>query len=85
MPDYLFKCIECGAEFFTEGERDFYISKGLDNPKRCKTCRDKKKARYENKQKEEERLEKEKGLEENLLTLAFKQIEKTDIAFHRSQ
>lgn len=33
---YLLKCIECGAEFFTEGERDFYISNGLYMSKRCK-------------------------------------------------
>lgn len=47
---YLLRCIECGAEFFTEGERDFYNSKGLNMPKRCKACRSKKKIRYEQKQ-----------------------------------
>ena len=71
--NYLLKCIECGAEFFTEGERNFYNSKGLNIPKRCKVCRDKKKKSYEKKQKEKE-------LEEILLTLQFKQIDKTDIA-----
>lgn len=71
---YLLKCIECGEGFFTEGERDFYNSKGLKMPKRCKACRDRKKKRYEQEQKEKE-------LEEILLTLPFKQIEKTDIAF----
>jgi len=70
---FLLKCIECDADFFTEGERDFYNSKGLNMPKRCKACRDKKKMRYEQEQKERE-------LEEILSTLPFKQIEKTEIA-----
>jgi hypothetical protein len=43
---YLLKCIECGDSFFTEGEKIFYKSKGFDMPKRCKTCRDKKKAKF---------------------------------------
>ena len=71
---YLLKCIECGAEFFTKGEQNFYNSKGLIMPKRCKACRDIKKKGYEQGRKEKE-------LEEILLTLPFKQIEKTDIAF----
>jgi len=35
-------CKECGAEFiFTAGEQEFYASRGLINePSRCKTCRD---------------------------------------------
>ncbi|MEQ6376346.1 bacteriophage abortive infection AbiH family protein [Bacillaceae bacterium S4-13-56] len=76
---YLLKCIECGTKFFTEGERDFYNSKGLNMPKRCKVCRDKKKARYEQDQKESEKLEKQKELGEFLSTLPLKQIEKTEI------
>ena len=38
-------CKDCGAEFvFTAGEQEFYAEKGLDNePKRCKSCRDKRK------------------------------------------
>jgi len=72
---YLLKCIECGAEFFTEGERDFYNSKGLNMPKRCKACRDKKKIRYEQIQQEKERLE----LEEILSTLPYKLYEKSEI------
>jgi len=73
---YLLKCIECGAEFFTERERVFYNSKSLNMPKRCKACRAKKKIRYEKEQKERERIE----LEGFLSTLPFKQIEKTEIA-----
>jgi len=77
--NYLLKCIECGTDFFTEGERGFYISKGLDMPKRCKVCRDKNKSRYEQREKEKEKQEKQNELEEILSTLPFKQIEKTEI------
>ena len=70
--DFLLKCIECGADFFTEGERDFYLNKGLEAPKRCKSCRDKKKARLKY---EKERVE----LEEVLSTLPFMPIEKAEI------
>ena len=73
--NYLLKCIECGASFFTEGERDFYKSKGLDMPKRCKTCRDKKKARLKQIQQEKERVELAKALQ----TLPFKHIKKAEI------
>jgi len=49
-------CVDCGCEFtFTAGEQEFYKEKGLDNePKRCRECRDKKKAerasRFENRE-----------------------------------
>lgn len=76
---YLLKCIECGDEFFTQGEQAFYNSKGLAMPKRCKVCRDKKKIRYEQLQKETERLVRQKELEEFLSTSPFKQIEKEEI------
>ena len=54
--DYLLKCIECGADFFKEGERDFYFNKGLEMPKRCKPCRDKKTARLKQEKEREELL-----------------------------
>lgn len=76
---HLLKCIECGTDFFTEGERDFYNSRGLNMPKRCKACRTKKRIRYEQEEKERERLERQKELEEFLPTLPFKQIEKVEI------
>ena len=43
-------CQDCGKEFtFTAGEQAFYKEKGLENePKRCKACRDKKKAEKRN-------------------------------------
>ena len=43
-------CKDCGKEFvFTAGEQAFYKEKGFENePKRCKACRDKKKAARQN-------------------------------------
>lgn len=33
-------CVDCGREFlFTAGERAFYFSKRLSEPKRCPECR----------------------------------------------
>lgn len=48
-------CCDCGKEFtFTAGEQEFYQLKGLKNePKRCKECRDKKKASRENRSNEQ--------------------------------
>ena len=39
-------CTDCGTEFiFSAREQEFYAEKGFTNePKRCKTCRDKRKA-----------------------------------------
>ena len=38
------KCRDCGKEFtLTDGEINFYRSKGFELPNRCKSCRDKKK------------------------------------------
>ncbi len=34
------RCIDCGEDFpFEAGETQFYKSKGLIEPKRCKACR----------------------------------------------
>ena len=40
-------CKDCGSEFvFTEGEQEFFASKGFENlPVRCKACRDSRKSR----------------------------------------
>ena len=45
MADKTLVCKDCGAEFvFTEGEQEFYASKGFDNePQRCPACRKAKK------------------------------------------
>lgn len=33
-------CSDCGQKFiFTEGEQRFFWSKGMTEPKRCKSCR----------------------------------------------
>ena len=38
------RCIQCGREFnLSDSEIDFYKSKSLNQPKRCKSCRDKNK------------------------------------------
>ncbi|RLG23838.1 cytochrome C551 [Methanosarcinales archaeon] len=45
MEDKTLTCQDCGEEFiFTAGEQEFFEEKGFDEPKRCKECRDKKKA-----------------------------------------
>lgn len=46
MEDKTLVCQDCGKEFvFTAGEQEFYKAKGFDNePKRCKECREKRKA-----------------------------------------
>lgn len=41
MEDKTVTCIKCGKEFvFTKGEQEFYQTKGLYEPKKCKECRD---------------------------------------------
>ena len=44
--DKTVKCCDCGEDFvFTAGEQEFYAEKGFVNePKRCKSCRDKRKS-----------------------------------------
>ncbi len=45
MEDKTIKCSECQEEFvFTAGEQEFYQTKGLNDPKKCRACRDKFKA-----------------------------------------
>jgi CxxC-x17-CxxC domain-containing protein len=45
MPDMSVTCRDCGQTFtFTEGEQDFYNSKGYTQPTRCPACRATKKA-----------------------------------------
>lgn len=58
--DKTITCMDCGTDFtFTAREQEFYHEKGFDNePKRCKACRDKRKAekngRMQNNNKKEE-------------------------------
>lgn len=45
MEDKTIPCVDCGQEFiFTEGEQEYYKTHKLYPPKRCKECRDKKRA-----------------------------------------
>jgi hypothetical protein len=48
--DKTIKCVDCGTEFvFTARDQAFYAEKGFANePKRCKECREKKKAEKRN-------------------------------------
>ena len=47
IEDKTIVCADCGKEFtFTKREQDFYKEKQLSAPKRCKPCRDKKKAQF---------------------------------------
>ena len=40
MPDMTLTCRDCGQPFtFTQGEQDFYNSKGYTQPARCPSCR----------------------------------------------
>ena len=44
MADQQLTCRDCGQSFtFTEGEQEFYASKDLSAPQRCKDCRNKRK------------------------------------------
>jgi CxxC-x17-CxxC domain-containing protein len=45
MPDREIVCAECGNTFnFSEREQDYYAERNLTQPKRCKSCRDSRKA-----------------------------------------
>lgn len=45
MADQVITCSECGTDFvFREREQEFYAERGMTAPKRCKPCRDARKA-----------------------------------------
>ena len=45
MADQQLTCRDCGQVFaFTDGEQEFYQSRNLSAPQRCKTCRDSRKS-----------------------------------------
>lgn len=45
MADQQLTCRDCGTTFtFTEGEQEFYASKQLSAPQRCKDCRNQRKS-----------------------------------------
>lgn len=50
MEDKSIECADCGDTFvWTMKEQEFYQTKGFSQPKRCKPCRQKKKAARERK------------------------------------
>ncbi len=47
MPDVEITCADCGTTFpFTEREQDYYQERNLSHPKRCKACRDSRRASF---------------------------------------
>lgn len=47
MPDLDITCAECGTPFpFTEREQEYYGERNLSQPKRCKACRDARRANF---------------------------------------
>ncbi len=45
MPDQNITCVECGSSFvFSERDQAFYGERGMTAPKRCKPCRQRRKA-----------------------------------------
>ena len=43
--DQTLVCVDCGAQFtFSARDQAFYQERGYQAPRRCKTCRDKRKA-----------------------------------------
>lgn len=45
MEDKTLKCEDCGEDFdFSAKDQEFYVERGYQEPKRCKPCRDKRKA-----------------------------------------
>jgi CxxC-x17-CxxC domain-containing protein len=47
MPDLEITCSECSSPFtFTEREQEYYRERNLTHPKRCKPCRDARRANF---------------------------------------
>jgi CxxC-x17-CxxC domain-containing protein len=47
MPDLDITCSECSTPFmFTEREQEYYRERNLTHPKRCKPCRDARRANF---------------------------------------
>ncbi len=45
MPDTTLNCTDCNCQFtFTEGEQEFFRTKGFTPPTRCPDCRSRRKA-----------------------------------------
>ncbi|MCK5660403.1 MAG: zinc-ribbon domain-containing protein [Methanosarcinales archaeon] len=49
MEDETLSCSDCNEDFiFTVGEQEFFQERNFDAPRRCKECRDKRKAERNN-------------------------------------
>ena len=47
--DTLASCADCGMSFvIKQGEKDWFLERGFMLPKRCKSCREKRKAQNTN-------------------------------------
>ena len=45
LTDKLKRCLECGKKFiFAIGEQEWFAQRGFEDPRRCKECREKRKA-----------------------------------------
>ena len=45
LEDKIIECCDCGQSFvWSKGEQTYFKSKSLSRPRRCKRCRDKRKA-----------------------------------------
>ena len=48
LEDRELNCVDCGDRFtWTGEEQSFYAKQGFSEPKRCKRCREAKRAQYE--------------------------------------
>lgn len=48
MEDQVLQCVECNDEWtYTAEEQNYIANKGYSAPKRCKPCRAKKRARFD--------------------------------------
>ena len=50
MESIFIKCVDCQEEFeHTVRDQEFYVERNFTPPKRCRSCRTKKKMRFEDK------------------------------------
>ena len=50
MPDIFIKCVDCQQDFeHTERDQEFFAERKFTPPKRCRSCRNKKKLRFDDK------------------------------------
>lgn len=72
---FLLKCADCGADFFTKGEKRFYQTRGLTLSKRCKNCRTIRKKEYADNQNRILQEKEQRELAAFLPTFPVEQVE----------